>query len=165
MIDARRAQLVAAGVARARLPHLRIEGEASGRGAAPPSRPRRPEPAAGCRSAARPARLSLDRLLGDVARDQRGVEAAALEQLLVRAALDDPPWSSTTIWSASRIVDRRWAIVIVVRPSARRSSSACTAASVWVSSELVASSSTSTGGLRRIVRAIAIRCFSPPEKR
>ena len=37
--------------------------------------------------------------------------------------------------------------------------------SVWVSSEDVASSSTSTGGLRRIVRAIAIRCFSPPEKR
>ena len=30
---------------------------------------------------------------------------------------------------------------------------------------LVASSRTSTGGLRRIVRAIAMRCFSPPEKR
>ena len=30
---------------------------------------------------------------------------------------------------------------------------------------LVASSRTSTGGLRRTVRAIAMRCFSPPEKR
>ncbi len=56
-------------------------------------------------------------------------------------------------------------MVIVVRPSDSRSSSACTAYSVRVSSELVASSSTSTGGLRSTVRAIAIRCFSPPEKR
>ena len=55
--------------------------------------------------------------------------------------------------------------MIVVRPSDSRSSSAWTAASVCVSSELVASSSTSTGGLRRTVRAIAMRCFSPPEKR
>ena len=31
--------------------------------------------------------------------------------------------------------------------------------------ELVASSRTSTGGLRRTVLAIAMRCFSPPEKR
>ena len=29
------------------------------------------------------------------------------------------PWSSTTIWSASRTVESRWAIAIVVRPSAR----------------------------------------------
>ena len=30
------------------------------------------------------------------------------------------PWSSTTIWSASRTVERRWAMTIVVRPSASR---------------------------------------------
>ena len=54
---------------------------------------------------------------------------------------------------------------IVVRPSARRSRASWTIASVSTSRALVASSSTSTGGLRRIVRAIAIRCFSPPEKR
>jgi hypothetical protein len=83
----------------------------------------------------------------------------------VRAALGDAPWSSTTIWSAARTVDRRWAIAIVVRPSARSSSAACTARSVAVSSALVASSSTRIGGLRSTVRAIAIRCFSPPLKR
>jgi hypothetical protein len=33
---------------------------------------------------------ALHRLLGDVARDQRRVQAAALEQFVVRAALDDP---------------------------------------------------------------------------
>ena len=57
------------------------------------------------------------------------------------------------------------AIAIVVRPSESRSRASCTSCSVWVSSEEVASSRTRTGGLRRIVRAIAIRCFSPPEKR
>ena len=75
------------------------------------------------------------------------------------------PRSSTTIWSASRTVESRCAIAIVVRPSDSRSSASCTSRSVSVSSELVASSSTRIGGLRRIVRAIAIRCFSPPEKR
>ena len=40
------------------------------------------------------------------------------------------PRSSTTIWSASRTVDSRCAITIVVRPSARRSSASCTARSV-----------------------------------
>ena len=75
------------------------------------------------------------------------------------------PWSSTTIWSASRTVESRCAIAIVVRPSASRSSASCTARSVCVSSAEVASSRTRIGGLRRIVRAIAIRCRSPPEKR
>lgn len=67
--------------------------------------------------------------------------------------------------SAFRIVESRWAMAIVVRPSARRSSASWTARSVSLSSELVASSSTRTGGLRSRVRAMAIRCFSPPEKR
>jgi hypothetical protein len=49
--------------------------------------------------------------------------------------------------------------------AARRSSAACTARSVSASSALVASSRTRTGGSRRIVRAIAMRCCSPPEKR
>ena len=49
--------------------------------------------------------------------------------------------------------------------AASRSSASCTARSVSVSSALVASSSTRIGGLRRIVRAIAMRCFSPPENR
>ena len=75
------------------------------------------------------------------------------------------PRSSTTIWSASRTVERRCAMAIVVRPAESRSSASCTARSVCVSSDEVASSSTRIGGLRRIVRAIAMRCFSPPEKR
>ena len=53
----------------------------------------------------------------------------------------------------------------VVRPSASFSSASPTARSVATSKAEVASSSTSTGGLRRTVRAIAIRCFSPPLKR
>src|SRR4051812_6280937 len=82
-----------------------------------------------------------------------------------RPASPTRPRSRTTIWPASRTVERRWAIAMVVRPADRRSSAACTWRSVSVSSELVASSSTRIGGFRRIVRAIAIRCFSPPQKR
>ena len=55
-------------------------------------------------------------------------------------------------------------MAIVVRPSpARRSRAACTACSVSASSALVASSRTRTCGSRRIVRAFAMRCCSPPE--
>ena len=72
------------------------------------------------------------------------------------------PRSRTTICSASRTVESRCAIAIVVRPSARRSSASWTSRSVWVSSAEVASSRTRIGGFRRTVRAIAIRCFSPP---
>ena len=56
-------------------------------------------------------------------------------------------------------------MVIVVRPSARVSKASWTARSVSVSRALVASSRTRTRGLRSSVRAIAMRCFSPPEKR
>ena len=56
-------------------------------------------------------------------------------------------------------------MTMVGRPSASRTKASPTARSVWTSSALVASSSTSTGGLRSTVRAIAMRCFSPPEKR
>ena len=101
-----------------------------------------------------------------VARDERRVAAAA-RRAARRACRSRRPGrrSSTTIWSASRTVESRWAIAIVVRPSASRSSASCTRRSVCVSSAEVASSSTRIGGLRSIVRAIAIRCFSPPEKR
>ena len=56
-------------------------------------------------------------------------------------------------------------MVIVVRPRLASSSAACTARSVSVSSALVASSSTRIRGSRSSVRAIASRCFSPPENR
>ena len=47
----------------------------------------------------------------------------------------------------------------------RASMASWTACSVRVSRALVASSRMRTGGSRRIVRAMARRCFSPPEKR
>ena len=50
-------------------------------------------------------------------------------------------------------------------PAESASMASCTARSVRVSSALVASSRMRTGGSRRIVRAMARRCFSPPEKR
>ena len=54
-----------------------------------------------------------------------GVAAAEGEQLLVRAELGDPPVRrATAIWSASRTVERRWAMVSVVRPR-ESASSAC----------------------------------------
>ena len=56
-------------------------------------------------------------------------------------------------------------MVIVVRPRLTSSSAAWIARSVSLSSALVASSRTSTRGSRRSVRAIASRCFSPPENR
>ena len=75
------------------------------------------------------------------------------------------PRSRTAIWSASRTVERRCAMVIVVRPSDRSSRADWTARSVPLSRALVASSRTSTRGLRSRVRAMASRCFSPPENR
>ena len=87
----------------------------------------RPSPAAAARLVPERAR-GLD--LG-VARDERGVAAAEREQLVVACrARRSCRWSSTTIWSASRTVESRWAIAIVVRPSASRSSASCTARSV-----------------------------------
>ena len=83
----------------------------------------------------------------------------------MRADLDDATAVDDDDLVGVADVERRCAIAIVVRPSESRSSASCTSRSVSVSSELVASSSTRIGGLRRIVRAIAIRCFSPPEKR
>ena len=53
--------------------------------------------------------------------------------------------------------------MIVVRLSATRSSVSWIACSVRLSSALVASSSTRIGGFLTKVRAIATRCFSPPE--
>jgi hypothetical protein len=60
-------------------------------------------------------------------------------------------------------VESRCAIAMVVRSRARCSSARWIAASVSLSTALVASSSTSTGGSLRIARAIATRCRCPPE--
>mmetsp|Transcript_25318 Transcript_25318/g.55351 ORF Transcript_25318/g.55351 Transcript_25318/m.55351 type:complete len:105 (+) Transcript_25318:1049-1363(+) len=81
------------------------------------------------------------------------------------------PRCTTAILSELRIVVRRWAMVMVVRPRPVSffcslmisSSAACTMRSLSLSSALVASSRSRTAGLRTSARAIATRCFCPPE--
>mmetsp|Transcript_23372 Transcript_23372/g.55669 ORF Transcript_23372/g.55669 Transcript_23372/m.55669 type:complete len:160 (-) Transcript_23372:15-494(-) len=71
----------------------------------------------------------------------------------------------TQILSALRMVVSRCAITIVVRfcVASSWSSASCTIRSLSVSSALVASSSSSTIGFLMIARAIATRCFCPPD--
>ena len=78
---------------------------------------------------ARSARATLGRRALDVAREQHRVAAAARRaaRSWVPISATRPP-SSTTIWSASRTVESRCAIAIVVRPSASCSSASCTSA-------------------------------------
>ena len=71
----------------------------------------------------------------------------------------------TRIWSASRIVDSRCAMTSDVRPVSAVFSAACTAASDSESRCAVASSSTTTDGALSSSRAMASRCFSPPDSR
>ena len=75
------------------------------------------------------------------------------------------PSSTTRIWSASRTVDSRCAITSEVRPSSAIFSARCTATSDSESRCAVASSSTTTSGALSSSRAMASRCFSPPESR
>mmetsp|Transcript_8928 Transcript_8928/g.22708 ORF Transcript_8928/g.22708 Transcript_8928/m.22708 type:complete len:126 (+) Transcript_8928:414-791(+) len=73
------------------------------------------------------------------------------------------PCSSTAIRCAARIVDRRWAIVITERPFIISSMARWTWCSLSASSAEVASSSKTIGGSLSMARAIATRCFCPPE--
>ena len=67
--------------------------------------------------------------------------------------------------SASRTVVSRCAITSVVRPRIRFASAPCTSRSDSASRAEVASSRIRIGGSLRMARAIAIRCFWPPERR
>mmetsp|Transcript_23442 Transcript_23442/g.60301 ORF Transcript_23442/g.60301 Transcript_23442/m.60301 type:complete len:175 (-) Transcript_23442:614-1138(-) len=75
------------------------------------------------------------------------------------------PTPTTAILSALRTVESRWAITMVVVWCCLRSlsSAACTIRSDSLSSADVASSSSSTDGRLSRARAIATRCFCPPE--
>ncbi|VFQ73563.1 unnamed protein product [Cuscuta campestris] len=73
------------------------------------------------------------------------------------------PFCTTAIMSAFRMVDRRWAIVIVVRPDAALSKASCTDRSDSVSSALVASSRRKIFGALIMALAIATLCFCPPD--
>ena len=81
----------------------------------------------------------------------------------MRAALDDPAALEDEDQVGARIVESRWAIAIVVRPSISRSSAAWIRRSLTVSSADVASSRIRMRGSLSRTRAIAMRCFSPPE--
>jgi hypothetical protein len=73
------------------------------------------------------------------------------------------PPSITRISCASTTVERRCAITSVVLPRAALCSSAWMARSLAESSALVASSKIRIGGFFSSVRAMATRCFSPPD--
>ena len=75
-----------------------------------------------------------------------------------------PAASSRTTRSASEMVDRRWAMIRVVRPSIWTVRPAWIICSTWTSMALVASSSTMMGGLTSSVRAMAMRWRWPPDK-
>mmetsp|Transcript_32676 Transcript_32676/g.101812 ORF Transcript_32676/g.101812 Transcript_32676/m.101812 type:complete len:130 (-) Transcript_32676:598-987(-) len=69
----------------------------------------------------------------------------------------------TITWVARATVLMRWAMMMDVRRAMTRPSASCSWCSVCESSALVASSSRSTGGSFSTVRAMATRCFWPPE--
>src|SRR5690349_4158632 len=75
------------------------------------------------------------------------------------------PRSTTTIRSELMAVASRWAMTSVVRLRMSFSSASRTSRSLSESSELVASSSSRIGGFLRMARAMAMRCFWPPDSR
>ena len=66
--------------------------------------------------------------------------------------------------SASRTVDSRWAITIVVRPARSRRRAAKTISSEIASSDEVGSSRMRIGAFFRMARATLRRWRSPPER-
>src|SRR6187431_259027 len=75
------------------------------------------------------------------------------------------PRSITTMRSELMAVASRCAITSVVRLRMSRSRAFWTSRSLSESRELVASSSSRMGGFLRMARAMAMRCFWPPDKR
>mmetsp|Transcript_210 Transcript_210/g.597 ORF Transcript_210/g.597 Transcript_210/m.597 type:complete len:97 (-) Transcript_210:1133-1423(-) len=73
------------------------------------------------------------------------------------------PWLMTTILSALVMVESRWAMTMVVRPTTSLLSASRTNSSLSESRAEVASSSTRTGASLSRARAMARRCFCPPE--
>ena len=69
----------------------------------------------------------------------------------------------TSIRSAERMVDRRWAITKLIRPRRIAAIPDWITSSVSVSTELVASSMTNIFGSARIARANEMSCFCPTE--
>mmetsp|Transcript_15759 Transcript_15759/g.36844 ORF Transcript_15759/g.36844 Transcript_15759/m.36844 type:complete len:107 (+) Transcript_15759:175-495(+) len=75
------------------------------------------------------------------------------------------PLCKTRMRVARTTVDKRCAMMNVVLPTMRSSRARWTMCSFSLSSALVASSSNNTFGSRITARAMATRCFWPPEMR
>ena len=106
----------------------------------------------------------LARLVGlALARPQARIESALGQKLEMLALLDD--LAAIEHDDVVGVHDRRQPVRDDERGALRatRSSASWISRSVWLSSAVVASSSIRIGGAFRIVRAIATRCFSPPE--
>uniref|UniRef100_A0A2M4C3V5 Putative transposase is481 family n=1 Tax=Anopheles marajoara TaxID=58244 RepID=A0A2M4C3V5_9DIPT len=73
------------------------------------------------------------------------------------------PFSRTKISSASITVESRWAMQMLVLLSVARANACSIFCSVIESKLLVASSNTRMGEFFKMARAIATRCFSPPD--
>ncbi len=71
------------------------------------------------------------------------------------------PSSITKITSAPRMVERRWAITKLVRPTRSAFMASWMSTSVRVSTELVASSRMRMAGWARKARAMVSSCFCP----
>ena len=91
-------------------------------------------------------------------RARLGGDSACVPRAAIR------PWSRTTTSSARAIVDRRCAMMIVVRPRMTSRRPVRMRASVVASTEAVASSRMRIRGSMRSARAIAMRCRCPPDK-
>ena len=92
-----------------------------------------------------------------------GIEAALRQQGVVVALLHDVAILITRMTSASRMVDRRWATIKLVRPCIIRAKAAWMRTSVRVSMEEVASSKSQHGGSGRASRGRCRAAASDPD--
>ena len=73
------------------------------------------------------------------------------------------PSSMTKIWSAWITADNRWAMISIVAPWEISAKFSWITPSVIESSDDVASSNRKMRGFFKTTRAMATRCFSPPD--
>ena len=100
-----------------------------------------------------------------LALDQGAIGPAAAHQLVGRAVLQHAPVLEEDDAVEARKVDSRWAMAITVRPCISRSSAWRIISSASLSSDDVASSSSTIGESFRSARATAMRWRWPPDSR
>jgi hypothetical protein len=101
--------------------------------------------------------------LGELQPRKAGVEAALGDEAVMGALGHDAPALEDEDPVGLFTVASRCATIRVVRSSDRRATASCTSRSLSASSALVASSSSRIGASRRMARAMAMRCFCPPD--